>query len=104
MPANKSRSSSRRCVIVQADHAADHAAGQRRRAQPDALTQMMRPACTQCAKPVEWLTTEQAAGRGIDLTAALAFFDLPPGQHPDVWACTGCSEYGVMGDIEPGFV
>jgi hypothetical protein len=76
----------------------------RRRAQPDALTQMMRPACTQCGQPVEWLTTEQAAAGGIDLTAALAFFDLPPGQHPDVWACTGCSEYGVMGDIEPGFV
>jgi hypothetical protein len=65
---------------------------------------MMRPAFTQCGQTVEWLTTEQAAALGIDLTAALAFLDFPPGQQPDVWACTGCSEYGVMGDIEPGFV
>jgi hypothetical protein len=49
----------------------------RRRARPDALTLLIRSACTQCGHPVVLLTPEQATTRGIDLTAALAFFDLP---------------------------
>ena len=74
----------------------------RRASMPDPLTQIMRPSCSQCGSPIEWLTTEQAAERGIDLGPVLAFFELEPGDHADVWACTRCTEFGVMGPVDFG--
>jgi hypothetical protein len=62
----------------------------------------MRPGCSQCGSPIEWLTTEQAATRGIDLGPALAFFELERGEQADVWVCTRCNEFGVMGAMQFG--
>lgn len=62
------------------------------------LAQTMRTHCTECGAPVEWLPAEQAATRGIDLAPALELL----GEAAEVWACTRCDNYGVMGPTEYG--
>lgn len=60
------------------------------------LAHIMRTHCTECAAPVEWLTADDATHRGIDLSSAVAFL----GEAAEVWACTRCDNYGVMGPTE----
>ena len=49
--------------------------------------------------PVRWLTADEAQAAGIDLGPALAFFE---GTADEVWACTACNNFGVMGPTEQG--
>ena len=62
------------------------------------------------------LTGDEATARGVDLAQSMEFFKIAAIPNRDVWVCTRCgehgvmgaggfmAEYGVMGDIEPGFV
>ena len=67
------------------------------------FNQLARPNCSECGAPVEWLTGDQAAAKGIDLAEALQFLGVDGISEPDVWRCTSCGEYGVMGPTEVGF-
>lgn len=59
------------------------------------LAHLMRTHCPECAAPVEWLNPEQVGDRSIDLGPALQF--LGETEPAEVWACTRCDNYGVMG-------
>lgn len=63
------------------------------------LAQVMRTHCTECGSPVEWLTGDEALHRGIDLRPALELLDTP---DVEVWACTACENFGVMGGSQFG--
>lgn len=64
------------------------------------FNQMARQSCDNCGSQVEWLTGPEAEKRGIALGGAMQFLgvDAVPGR--DVWACTNCDNYGVMGPAE----
>lgn len=66
----------------------------------DPMNRLMRPACIQCGAPVDWLTGDGATARGIDLAQAMEFMEITPIPNRDVWVCTRCGEYGVMGGLE----
>ena len=65
------------------------------------MAHLMRTHCTECGSSVQWLSTEEARQRGIDLAPALQFFgeDKPA----DVWVCSSCDNFGVMGTTVGGF-
>lgn len=67
---------------------------------PMPLAQIMRTHCTECGSPVQWLTVEEAQARGIDLGPALALFE----GDAEVWVCTACDNFGVMGGTEYGTI
>jgi hypothetical protein len=81
-----------------------HHKSRRRRQDPAPhrqLAQIMRTHCTECQAPVQWLSVDEASARGIDLGPALTFFGAAV---EDVWACTGCSNFGVVGPTEFGML
>lgn len=65
------------------------------------LAHIMRSHCEQCSAPVTWLVAEQVRERGLDLGPALEF--LGEAQPAEVWACTACDNFGVMGPTMGGF-
>ncbi len=64
------------------------------------LTQLMRTHCTECTAPVQWLTDDQARARGIDLAPALDFLGI--NRSDEIWTCTRCDNFGVIGPTEHG--
>lgn len=68
------------------------------------FNQLARSSCDNCGAAVEWITGDEAAGRGIDLTDALEFLDVSQVVEKDVWVCTSCDNYGVMGPAEAGSI
>lgn len=63
------------------------------------LAHVMRTRCPQCNERVRWITVEEAQNNGVDLASALAFFE---DAADEVWVCTACDNFGVMGPTEHG--
>lgn len=59
-----------------------------------------RRACGECGAPVTWMNAAAARGRGVDLTEALRLLGVDDIAGDDVWVCTSCSNFGVMGPSE----
>ena len=70
----------------------------------DSMNRLVRPACSQCGAPVDWLTGDEATARGVDLAQPMEFLEMTAIPNRDVWVCTRCGEYGVMGGLETGFL
>lgn len=71
---------------------------------PVGFNQMARKSCSECGASVEWINGDEASQRGIDLEDAMQFLGLASVPGRDVWACTRCDNYGLMGPTEMGFV
>lgn len=67
------------------------------------FNQMARTSCSECGAGIEWLTGAEATQRGIDLDGALEFMGVSEVTGRDVWVCTRCDNFGVMGPPEFGF-
>jgi hypothetical protein len=52
---------------------------------------------------VECLTGTEAQERGLDLDGGLEFFGLSDLPGKDVWRCTNCDNFGIMGPAESSF-
>lgn len=67
-----------------------------------AFHRQMRPACSQCGAPVQWLGVGEALDSGADVNGFLDRMDLPPAQLDglEFWRCVRCGEVGCLGGIE----
>lgn len=61
------------------------------------FNQMARSNCDECGAPVEWLTGAEAEARGVDLSGGMEFLGVDEIPGKDVWACTRCDNFGIMG-------
>ena len=70
---------------------------------PTDFNQMARKSCSECGAPVEWVTGAEAESRGHDLTGGLEFLGLDSVPGKDIWVCTKCDNFGIMGPTEGFF-
>ena len=81
-----------------------HKSAKNRPLKVDPMNRLMRPACSQCGAPVDWLTGDEGTALGIDLAQAMEFLEITAIPNRDLWVCTRCGEHGVMGGLETGFL
>jgi hypothetical protein len=67
---------------------------------PDDFNRLARPTCDECGSSVEWMTGAEAEARGVDLAGGMEFLGVTDIPGEDVWLCTKCDNYGIMGSPE----
>jgi hypothetical protein len=70
---------------------------------PNGLNRLARSSCDECGAPVEWVTGVEAEERGVDLAGGMEFLGVTDIPGKDVWLCTNCDNFGIMGPAESDF-
>jgi hypothetical protein len=68
----------------------------------------MRPSCSICDAPVRWLPWDRAVDllgpdRLVEMRSGLETVDDEALVVVDVWACTSCDQFGMLGGASGGW-